>query len=756
MNQIIKTLSDAATIRIRRAGRPALGLILLLLLLLPLSPTVNSARLEEAPDTVSLRTNTDLQDDLKIYEDKGGLLTIEDMVNPNMDVLFVPYPASGLGGSIRSSTYWVKLNLYNTSSKARDLLLELGKPQLSRVNLYQLDDERHFLRLTRAGSSLPFNERAIDHRNFIFNLSFPAGSGQRLYFQIQTGTDLQLPMKLWETRSFLERELRENLMFGIYYGIMLVMAVYNSFLYITNRDRTYLYYVLFLVSFAVMQAAWDGYAYQFLWPGHSIWEQKSVPVSMVLACLFGCLFSHSFLPVSRLWPRMGRIVPVFTAGLIVTLPLMAFMAPGACIKLAACLASASMLLCAIRTAAAGLPVRSVWFYTLAWIVLSGSSLLILLAAYQLIPLNVLSLNSMRFGLGAGTLLLSLALAERFNRIRQKKRLEEKQGALLKNLHDTTKKLTSTYDVDKLLQYTLSSLSEITGCENGFILLRTDESYSLKAEIGSGPGDAMVIMELEDDSFFRSLLREKRVAVREGGAGFPGKLGQGAETCMGIPILFQDRVHALVVLYSRFTRTFIDSEREILGDFAGQVGISIENARLFSEINRMATTDGLTGVYNRTYFLKLAKRHLSQSWSLDKPLSLIMVDIDYFKSINDRCGHLAGDKVIQETARRLTELSQPRGIIGRFGGEEFMILLPGIAADRASGLAEIMRKSISSSPVPLEDSGSIRYTISLGVAEASPDTNGITMLIDQADQALYRAKKEGRNCVKEYDTMGHFA
>ncbi|BCG56830.1 7TM diverse intracellular signaling domain-containing protein [Paenibacillus sp. URB8-2] len=754
MKDIIKALSEASKIRISRTGRLAIGLIVLLLLFC--SQMAESARLEVSPDTVSLRTNTDLQDDLKIYEDKDSRLTIEDVANPEMDSLFVPYKTSGLGGSIKGSTYWVKLNLYNTSSKARELLLELSKPQLSRVTLYQFDDERQFLRQTRSGRSLPFNERAIDHRNFIFNLSFPAESGQRLYFQIQTDSYLQLPIKLWETRSFLERELHENLLFGIYYGIMFVMAIYNSFLYVSIRDRAYLYYVLFIVSFAVMQAVWDGYAYQYLWPGHPAWELKSNPIFIVLTCLFACLFSQSFLSVPKHSPRMGRILSVFIAGLVLTLPLMTFMTPSACTKLAVYLASASILLCVFTIASLRFRIRSVLFYMLAWMVLLASSLLNIMAAYKLVPLNFLSVYSMRFGSVAETILLSLALADRFSRIRQEKLLEEKQGTLLKNLHDTTKKLTSTYDVDKLLHYTLDCLSKITGCESGFILLRTEEGYGLKASVGAGPGDELRYRELETEPFFQSLLQKKRVAVHEGSSDIPYGVDPGTATCIEIPILYHDRLLGLVVLYSCFPRTFTESERDILCDFAGQVGISIENARLFSEINRMATTDGLTGVYNRTYFLKLANRQLSQSWSMDKPLSLIMVDIDYFKSINDRCGHLAGDKVIQETARRLTELAQPRGIIGRFGGEEFMILLPGIAADRAYRLAEVMRKSISASSVPLEHSDSIRYTISLGVAEASPDTSGITMLIDQADQALYKAKKNGRNCVKEFETTGHFA
>ncbi|SEO38858.1 diguanylate cyclase (GGDEF) domain-containing protein [Paenibacillus sophorae] len=731
------------------------GLVVALLMLL-WSQTADSARLEEAAGLGSLRTNTDLQDDLKIWEDKDGQLTIKDVASPAMDSLFVPYKTSGLGGSIRGSTYWVELDLFNASSRTRELLLELSKPQLSRVTLYQFDDERHFLRQIRTGRSLPFNERVFNHRNFIFDLSFSPESGQRLYFQIQTDTYLQLPMKLWETQSFIESEQHSGLLFGMYYGIMFAMALYNSFLYVSIRDRVYLYYVLFIVSFAIMQAVWDGFAYQYLWPGHPAWDLKSNPVFIVLTCLFTCAFSRSFLSVPKYSPRVDKIICAFIAGLVLTLPSMIFMTPGLCTKLAVYLATASILLCLSAIAAVRFRMRSVFFYTLAWLVLFAGSALNILAAYKLLPLNFLSLYSVRFGSVAETILLSVALADRFNLIKQEKLLEEKQGILLKKLHETTKELTSTYDLDKLLHYTLTSLSNITVCENGFILLKNGEGYVPKTSVGSGLWSGLLFTELETEPFFRALIREKRLVLHSDPDASSFQLHPGAKTCIGIPILYHDRLLGLVVLHSYSLRNFTESEREILRDFAGQVGISIENARLFSEINRMASTDGLTGVYNRSYFLSLANRHLSQCWSLDKPLSLIMVDIDHFKSINDRYGHLAGDKIIQETASRLAELIQPRGIIGRYGGEEFVILLPGIAAEQAYSLAEIMRKSISASAVPFEQMGSVRYTISLGVTSVSPDTSDIKMLIDQADQALYKAKESGRNCVMEFEFKENLA
>lgn len=724
------------------------GGLIAALLLLPFSPKAASASLDKADDSAGLHLNSDLQGFLTILEDKDSRLTIDDVAKPSMDASFIPYKTSGLAGTMSRSTYWVRLDLYNDSSRNRELLLELSKPQLGRVTLYQFDGERRFLRETLAGRSLPFNERGYNHRNFIFNLPLGAKSELKLYFKVQTETYLQLPMKLWDSKTFVEREQRETLLFGMYYGIMFVMAVYNVFLFISIRDRVYLYYVLFIVSFAVMQAVWDGFAYQFLWPGSPAWEVKSNPVFIVLTGLFACVFSQSFLSVRKYSPKMSAIMRGFIGILVLSLPVMALLTPAACTSLAVYLASASILLCLAAIGAVRFRIRSVFFYIAAWVVLFAGSLLNILAAYKLIPLDFWSLYSMRFGSVAETILLSLALADRFNSIKHEKLLEEKQGILLKNLHETTKRLTSTHDLDKLMRYALTSLSRLTHFEHGFLTLSGEDGHEMKVSIGWGAWDGIDFSRPERDPFFRRLIVERRVVLESDQEENSPLPDLNIRTRLGIPIMYHDRPLGLIVLYSEYSRRIQAGEQEILRDFAGQVGISIENVRLFSEMNRMASMDGLTGVYNRSHFLKLAKRHLAQCRNTGKPMSLIMVDIDHFKHINDRYGHLTGDKVIQETVKRLAELAQPRGIIGRYGGEEFVLILPGVTAEQALRLAEIMRKTIAASPLLLGDQ-SIGCTISLGVSSLEADISGITALIDQADQALYRAKESGRNCVMEF-------
>ena len=165
-----------------------------------------------------------------------------------------------------------------------------------------------------------------------------------------------------------------------------------------------------------------------------------------------------------------------------------------------------------------------------------------------------------------------------------------------------------------------------------------------------------------------------------------------------------------------------------------------------QLRIQATHDSLTGLYNRRAILEALDREVARSNRENKPVAVIMADLDYFKNINDTHGHQAGDAVLQETARRMLTSLRAYDAVGRYGGEEFLLVIPGSDLDAAVELAERLRQGISTQPVCVAGA-MISTTLSLGLAVSTGNLDRSEQLLHQADEALYAAKAAGRNRVE---------
>jgi diguanylate cyclase (GGDEF)-like protein len=180
--------------------------------------------------------------------------------------------------------------------------------------------------------------------------------------------------------------------------------------------------------------------------------------------------------------------------------------------------------------------------------------------------------------------------------------------------------------------------------------------------------------------------------------------------------------------------------------AANAAIAIENARLFAETQRLASTDDLTGVWNRRHFMTLATREWLRVRRYQRPLAIVMLDADHFKQINDTYGHRVGDQVLSALARYCQQRLREVDVVGRYGGEEFVILLPETELAAARDTAERLRAEIAATPI-VTDVGPVFLTVSLGVVgRAANDSIELDILLNQADQMLYAAKQSGRNQV----------
>jgi diguanylate cyclase (GGDEF)-like protein len=191
---------------------------------------------------------------------------------------------------------------------------------------------------------------------------------------------------------------------------------------------------------------------------------------------------------------------------------------------------------------------------------------------------------------------------------------------------------------------------------------------------------------------------------------------------------------------------------VLDMFAAQAAIAIRNARLYKQVEQVSVTDDLTGLFNRRGFFQLGEREFERSLRFARPLAALMFDIDHFKGVNDTYGHPVGDRVLRALADCFRLNKRGIDVEGRYGGEEFVLLLPETLLPGASHIAERIRQAIADLSIPVcranvnQSPVDLRITVSVGVAQMAPDVPNLDALIERADQALYRAKDMGRNRI----------
>jgi diguanylate cyclase (GGDEF)-like protein len=306
-------------------------------------------------------------------------------------------------------------------------------------------------------------------------------------------------------------------------------------------------------------------------------------------------------------------------------------------------------------------------------------------------------------------------------------------------------LAGTIDLDEVLARTLDAAGALPGVDAALVRIEENErpivaTLGLSTEeaqrqaVGGPPegGEALEAMaivysypaELADDDSAELIYSGLAVPV-------PGESG---------------RAGFLIVFSRSRSHTWDEEARQELKELAVRAGPAIENARRFKEARQLADLDALTGLHNRRYFHETLAREVARAHRYDRRLALIVFDLDDFKAINDRIGHLAGDAVLAEAADRIRDVVRSADIACRVGGDEFAVILPESALGDADQLYRRLQAAVSARPVA--QAGTL--SVSAGIAELKPGDD-TTSFFERADEALYRAKGHGKAQVVAADS-----
>lgn len=216
--------------------------------------------------------------------------------------------------------------------------------------------------------------------------------------------------------------------------------------------------------------------------------------------------------------------------------------------------------------------------------------------------------------------------------------------------------------------------------------------------------------------------------------------------LSLPLIIQGGAIGVLNLFKKEVNAFTQDDLRVLFIVANQCAFAVQNGRLYEEMARLAITDGLTGLYNHRYFCSCIEEAVERANRTGRPASMIMVDADQFKAVNDQYGHQRGDLVLQQMAKLIAESVRESDLVARYGGEEFAVILPDTGPREALAVARRIHQAVAG-----HDFDGLRLTVSVGVATyPSPQVESKDDLISLADEYAYRAKERGRNriCCEE--------
>ncbi|SDL96583.1 diguanylate cyclase (GGDEF) domain-containing protein [Franzmannia pantelleriensis] len=535
--------------------------------------------------------------------DPHRTLTLEALLSD--PIVFTPaQQRSDLHLGYTPAPMWLRAELRNASDLPQQWIVQFEYPFLDYVRLHVVRDQD--TQVLESGSAVPVSQRALPHRQAVFPLPLAPGETVILLTRIEAHGSKMLSANVLQPERFYASNDRQNFWLATYFGMLLALGVYNLLLFFGLRERVFLHYALFVFGFTLAILTFNGTGTLIFWSGLGEHSGRLVTLGFTLASAMATLFAQSFLDTATYSPRWHRMLGLFrlwcwlAVAMALILPMQAALQV---MDVTGFSAALLLLACAVSSSLRHVP--GARLFTLAWSILLLGASVFALRNLGILPSNFITLHGIQIGSALEMLLLSFALAARFNKLKRQK--EQAQAEMLTSLKRHEAAL------------------------------------------------------------------EQKVAERT------------------------------------------------------------------AKLEAMASSDMLTGLLNRIGLARSASSALQRSRRTQQPAALLMLDLDDFKPINDRFGHAAGDLVLQQVARRITEQARAGDHCARFGGDEFIVLVENCGTEQ--DVAEIRQRLLETitAPIDLPSGHRVSVGVSIGSSRYTGGPPDFEELLRQADSAMYRTK-----------------
>ena len=554
-----------------------------------------------------------------VLHDPGGKLTLEQVRQEPYKSRFKPFKRGRTHMGAARGAWWLRLEVRNATDKPQEWLLQATHPQFDQAEMFCFPVSGKAT-VRHLGDHVPFDKRPIAHQTNIFPLRMAPNQVCRIYVRLayEDAGIADLRLRVWSPPQFFHHDVVQLAMTALLVGGFLMIALFNLVIAFSTRAQEYFWYVLYVLSMAITSLAYQGLGYRFLWHGWNWFTDNAPVVFPFFGLVLAAQFTRSFLKLRQTMPRVDKALLVYIGLTLLLLCLLFVGFRREVIFISTCISSVSLIYPFLGLTLWLRGRREARFYTMAWTVWVMAISLVIMRYLGLIRLDLLTNTMPSVLLMIEALLLSMALADRINILRQQKEVAEK-------------------------------------------------------------------------SYLEALKRDK-----------------------------------------------LELERQVRERTA-------EIERMHKRALKAARTDVLTGLPNRRAFYNDAGREMDRAGRYGRPVSVIMLDIDHFKRINDTYGHVAGDEVLRHLAGILGQEKRSHDLVGRLGGEEFALLLPEASQEEAVSLAQRIRKTITAQPA-VYNGEAINFSASFGVARQKM-ADSLEIILDRADDALYTAKEAGRDRVE---------